>query len=85
MKRKIFYPTQKVEIKELKVPEIAANLAIRRTAPIIHFWARRADYSLQQLAASCYLQGINDCLETVESKAPEAAEAFYKVLELIEQ
>ena len=50
---------QKIEMTE--VPGQIVDLAVRRTKPMIRFWAFR-NISLQDLVSAAYLQGVNDVL-----------------------
>lgn len=78
-------PNKTKTLSSNKVPVEFGNFAAKRIKPMIQVWARRGEFNLLELAASCYLQGVNDGWQTVESVAPEAAEAFYKVIEVIQK
>lgn len=51
------------------VPHQHWQFACRRTAPLLDWWGRFLDvFTIQQLAASCYQQGMIDTLKYLESK-----------------
>ena len=60
-----------------EIPLGARQLADRRTRDFIsHYGANITAMPIQTLAASCYLQGVNDCFEFYDRAAQNAALDF---------
>lgn len=61
----------KVEYRR-DLPECGLNLALKRTRPLIQFYGKNiATVSLEQLSASCYLQGIDDAVSAESKPEPD--------------
>lgn len=53
-------------------PAYGAKLAHRRTAPMVEFYGRHVlTTPITSLAASCYLQGVEDVYTALEKKPPQ--------------
>lgn len=53
-------------------PAGGADMAYRRTASMVAYWGRHLHtMPATVLAASCYLQGVEDCFKALEKKPPE--------------
>lgn len=50
-------------------PKGGADMAYRRTASMVAYWGRHLhSMPATVLAASCYLQGVEDCFRAIEGK-----------------
>ncbi len=59
------------DIEIVNTPQHFINFMERRTAGLIIAWARMNDgRSLNMLAVSCYSQGVEDCMRTIEKPQP---------------
>lgn len=63
----------KAEIETIDLPDEFANLADRRTDPIVRrtVWDHNI---IQSIARSCYLQGVQDGVQVVEQRPTLLAE-----------
>lgn len=64
----------KLAIEWCDVPDYALRLASRRTGDMVSHYGRNIRaMPIETLAASCYFQGVNDCLDAVvKTGIPEA-------------
>lgn len=56
----------KLRIEWCDVPDYSLQLALRRTGDMASHYGRNIRaMPIETLAASCYLQGVNDCLDGI--------------------
>ncbi len=57
-----------MQASEWQAPVEMVNIAKDRTVDIVGVWSARFRWgsaTIQQLAESCYMQGINDCVDSL--------------------